>query len=170
MMTRFWVVGALAIGAAALGACSPDTFSAKKSTPPGCGAGAEGIVISGAWVRAIAADRPMSAGYVTLCNASKADDALVKASSPAIATVEIHESSRTPQGVVGMRPVKSIALPAGRPIALAPGGAHLMLIGPLGPLSAGDKIPVTLEFASGKTETLEVEIRDGAANAPEHEH
>lgn len=110
----------------------------------------------------------MSAAYVSLCNAGKADDALVAASSPAVATVEIHESTRTPEGVVGMRPVKNIALPIGRPVALEPGGAHLMLIGLLGPLEAGGTMPLTLEFASGKTQTINIDIRDAAA--PGHEH
>lgn len=163
----------LALSAAALSACSPDVFSGGKHDAPGCGAGADGVlevVVSGAWVRAVSADRPMSAAYLTLCNAGQADTALVAASSPAVATVEIHESTKTPQGVVGMRPLKSIALPAGRPVGLDPGGAHLMLIGLLGPLEAGGVVPLTLEFASGKTMTVEVEIRDGAANAPEHQH
>jgi hypothetical protein len=156
--------------ATALGACSPDAFSGRKTAPPGCGAGADGVVVTDAWVRAVAADRPMSAAYVTLCNADAADDRLVSVSSPAVATVEIHESTRTPQGVVGMRPVKAVALPTGRPVLLEPGGMHLMLIGPLGPLEAGGVVPLTLEFASGKTLTVDAEIRDGAANAPEHEH
>lgn len=156
--------------AAALGACSPDAFRGGKTAPPGCGAGADGVVVTGAWVRAVAADRPMSAAYVTLCNAAAADDQLVSASSPAVATVEIHESTRTPQGVVGMRPVKAVALPTGRPVSLEPGGAHLMLIGLLGPLEAGGVVPLTLVFASGKTLTIDAEVRDGAANAPEHQH
>lgn len=156
--------------AAALGACSPDAFSSRKSTPPGCGEGAQGVVVSGAWVRAVGAGRPMSAAYLTLCNAAAPDDALIAASSPAVATVEIHESTKTPQGVVGMRPVNSVALPAGRPVPFEPGGTHLMLIGLLGPLEAGGVMPLTLEFASGKTQTIDVPVQEGAANAPEHQH
>lgn len=161
---------AAGLAAAALSACSPDAFQGGHGASPGCGAGAEGLVITRAWARAVTADRPMSAAYLTLCNAGQADDALVAVSSPAVATVEIHESTRTSQGVVGMRQVKSLPLPTGRPVALEPGGAHLMLIGLLGPLEAGGVVPVTFEFASGKTQTLDVEIREGAANAPEHEH
>ena len=158
----------LGISALWLAACSPDAFSGGKSAPPGCGAGAEGVVVSHGWVRAVSASQPMSAAYVTLCNAGIADDALVAASSPAVATVEIHESTRTPEGVAGMRPVKNIALPMGRPVALEPGGAHLMLIGLLGPLETGGTMPLTLEFASGKTQTINIDIRDAAA--PGHEH
>jgi copper(I)-binding protein len=48
---------------------------------------------------------------------------------------------------------------AGKTVALAPGGYHLMMMDLKGPLKKGDKVPVTLTFEkAGKVDvTLDVE-------------
>ena len=51
-----------------------------------------------------------------------------------------------------------LALPAGKAVALKPGGYHLMLLDLKRPLKTGDTVPVTLVFegADKKRETVEI--------------
>jgi copper(I)-binding protein len=69
-------------------------------------------------------------------------------------------------GMQHMRPVESIPLPTGTAVALAPGGLHVMLIGIVAPLTPGERVPLTLRFASGAELALEVVVRDGRAATP----
>ena len=77
-----------------------------------------------------------------------------------------------------MRPVAGVDLPARQPVALAPGGYHLMLMDLKEPLVAGRSIALTLSFedAAGvrTRRELQVEVRQappgGAAPAGGHQH
>ena len=70
-----------------------------------------------------------------------------------------------------------LELPAGKPVALKPGGHHLMLLDLKRPLKTGEAVPVTLVFegADKKRETVEikapVKALAGAAGAMgDHKH
>jgi periplasmic copper chaperone A len=45
--------------------------------------------------------------------------------------------------VTKMRPVAGVAIPAGPPVSLAPGGLQIMLVGIEKPLDAGQSFPLT---------------------------
>jgi copper(I)-binding protein len=63
------------------------------------------------------------------------------------ARLEVHEMTMT-GGVMRMRPLSGgLAIPPGQTVALAPGGYHLMLIGPKRPFRLGAQVPATLRFA-----------------------
>jgi hypothetical protein len=72
--------------------------------------------------------------------------------------------------VMRMRPVAGIELPAGKDVALKPGGYHIMLMGIGHQFKQGETIPITLTVrdTNGKTETIEVkaQVRDLTAPAP----
>ena len=99
------------------------------------------------WVKAPPNAAPTAAGYLTVTNHGKAADRLLGGASAAFQSVEPHSMAMS-GGVMRMR-----ALPDGWEIApgatltLAPGGDHLMLVGPKAPLKAGDHIPAVLRFA-----------------------
>ncbi|MBK9180270.1 MAG: copper chaperone PCu(A)C [Acidimicrobiales bacterium] len=63
-------------------------------------------------------------------------------------------------GEMTMRPVESIALPAGEPVALEPGGYHVMLLDLASPLEVGETFDVTLTFETGGEQTVSVEVRE----------
>jgi periplasmic copper chaperone A len=86
--------------------------------------------------------------YVTITNKGKEADALVSASSDAARTVELHKVIHE-GGVMKMRPVQKIALPAGGKIEMKPGGYHFMLMGLKQDLKPGEKVPLTLKFERG---------------------
>jgi copper(I)-binding protein len=66
-------------------------------------------------------------------------------------------------GMMHMQAVDSIALPAGKPVELKPGGYHVMLIGLTRPLKTGGKVPLefVIEDAKGKRSTVaaQAEVR-----------
>ena len=133
---------------------------------------AETVKAANAWVRAPVAGMKAAAAYLELT--SDRNMAVVAAGSPAAGRVEMH-SSTTEGGVMRMRPLSRIDLPAGQTVKLAPGGTHLMLLDLKQTLRPGDKLPLVLSLqpADGSgtsltTVTLEAEIR--AANAPAHNH
>jgi copper(I)-binding protein len=103
-------------------------------------------------------DTGTGAVYVTLRNTGPAPDALVGASSEAAEVVELHETIRDGD-VMRMRPVGKLALPAGGTLTMTPGGLHIMLIHLKRALHSGDRVPLTLTFASGGTLRFEVPVR-----------
>lgn len=64
-------------------------------------------------------------------------------------------------GMMSMRPVSSIELPAGKTVKLEPGGYHIMLIGLVNPLEEGKSIEVTLTFENAPKQTLTAPVRAG---------
>lgn len=88
---------------------------------------------------------------------SSEDAKVVGVASPVAAAVELH-SSAMENGVMQMRALDAIALPAGKPIELKPGGVHVMLMGLARPATAGESFPLvfTIEDKRGKRSRLEV--------------
>ena len=65
-----------------------------------------------------------------------------------------HES-----GMMKMREVEFIELPAGQRVNLGVSGYHLMLNGLKKPLNAGDSVPLTLSIKVGNKPVVQVETR-----------
>jgi copper(I)-binding protein len=117
---------------------------------------ADPVTISHAWVRATAPGQDVGAAYMQLTSASNLT--LTKAESPAAESVEIH-SMTMKEGIMEMRMLDKLTLPAGKPVKLEPGGFHLMLFDLRQPLKAGEKVPFTLHFkdAAGKSTVMKIE-------------
>lgn len=135
---------------------------------------ASDIAVKNAWARATAPGQKVGAVYLEITSATAAR--LVKADSPAAATVELHAMAMK-NGVMEMRRLDGLELQAGKTASLAPGGNHIMLIGLKKPLKEGDKIAVTLtvEKAPKVQEKLEVtaEVKSmvtGMSGAMQHHH
>jgi len=126
--------------------------------------------VKDAWVRAPAPGQNVAGVYMEIV--SRADSVLVAVASPAAARAEMHSTTQE-AGVMKMRPLEKIELPAGKAVKLAPGGLHVMLIGLKQPLKRGDKVPVTLTVlrpAAGSQSvfTVRAEVRDADAGAHQH--
>lgn len=133
-------------------------------------AGAEGVKVANAWARATAPGQTTGVVYLELTSDTNA--ALVAAGTPLAQRAELHSMS-TEGGIMRMRPLARIELPAGKTVKLAPSGVHLMLIDLKQPLKAGDKLPLVLSVQSSGTSLtmlkIEAEVRD-AAGTPAHSH
>ena len=130
---------------------------------------AEPVSISNAWVRVPAPGQKVAGAYMDLVSPGAA--AVAGAASPAAARVELHSTSMD-GGVMKMRPVETIALPAGKPVRLAPGGLHLMLVDLRQPLKEGDRVPITLSIRRGDATTevkVEAPVR-ATAGGSAHKH
>jgi hypothetical protein len=115
-----------------------------------------GVTATNVWVRGTVPVQRATGAFATLT--SSEDAKLVEVKSPAAKIVEIHTMDMT-SGIMRMHAVDSIALPAGKPVALAPGGYHVMMIGLVKPLTVGEKVPLTfvVEDSKGKRTSLEVQ-------------
>jgi hypothetical protein len=63
-------------------------------------------------------------------------------------------------GMMSMKQVDAVPVPAGETVELKPGGYHVMLIGLTKDLSAGDTLDVTLTFEPGGTVDVSAEVRE----------
>ena len=112
------------------------------------------VTVKDAWVRGTVPAQTSTGAFMTLT--SSADANLVAASSPIAKTVEIHESMMH-GSTAHMHAVEAVPLPAGKAVAMKPGGHHVMLMGITRPLKPGDTVPITLTIEEkGKRSTLEV--------------
>lgn len=143
------------------------------AVPVAAGEVESSVKVANAWVRAPAPGQKTAGAYVELT--SGRDAALVAAGSPAAARVEMHSSS-VEGGVMRMRALSRVDLPAGQTVRLAPGGNHLMLVDLKRPLKPGDIVALTLSVQpSGATAgtsltTVNVEAEVRAADNTPHKH
>jgi hypothetical protein len=119
---------------------------------------ARGVVVSEAWTRATPPGVTVGAGYLVIANGSSRDDELLSVSTPAAGRVEIHTSFMQ-DGIMRMRPLTSVRLPAQGLLRFEPGGVHLMLIDLRAPLEAGGSVPVTLEFRRAGAVRARLQVR-----------
>lgn len=93
---------------------------------------------------------------VDLSITSKQAATLVGFSSPACKTAELHSMTHE-GGMMKMREVKEVALPAGKRVSLGESGYHLMLIGLKAPLKEGEAVPLTLNFRLANKRVVKIE-------------
>lgn len=122
---------------------------------------AANVKVTNVWMRATAPGQQVAGAYMDI--ASPVNATLIKIQSPAAGRMEIHLMQMN-HGVMEMREVKTLALPKGKTVKLAPGGFHLMLFDFKQPFKAGEMVPIKLfiETADKKQETVNVvaEVRD----------
>jgi copper(I)-binding protein len=119
---------------------------------------AELIVVQAPYVRAVPPGVPNSASYMVLLNNDNRDHALVGVESPVAKVLELHAHTMQ-DGMMQMRRVGKIELPAGATIGLQPGGLHVMLIGLQQKLVPGEEVPITLLFEDGSKQQIDVPVR-----------
>ena len=132
------------------------------------------VTVSEPWVRATVLQQKATGAFMQL----KAEQSmrLVAAKSPVAGVVEIHEMAMD-NGVMKMRQVAGIEIPAGQTLALKPGSYHVMLLDLKQQVKDGDTVPITLEFVSldNKKHTMEINapvrpLNASAAPVADHKH
>ena len=121
------------------------------------------VAISNAWARGTPGGAQIGAAYLTV--QSPTADRLTGLSTPAAQKAELHTMTMD-NGIMKMRPLDGLDLPAGQPVTLKPGGTHIMLMGLKAPLQAGQSFPMTLQFAKGGAKEVNVEIEKPGAMGP----
>ena len=131
-----------------LGACSAAAETAAAA-----------VVVGDPHVREVLPGQSNSASFMTLENVSDQDHSLRGAESPSAQAVELHTHTMQ-DGMMRMRPVGQVPLPARETVRFEPGGLHLMWIGLAQPLRAGQEVPLTLVFEDGSRLELRVPVRE----------
>lgn len=158
-MTMRWRAAIAAV--VFLAGCGQQQASAPAA--PEAAVAAPSVALSDAWAAATPNAARVAAGYVTLTNNGAAEDTLVSATSPRAARVEIHEMAME-GGMMNMRAVTGgVPLTPGTPVALAPGGLHIMFMDITAPFVDGETVPVTLTFANAPPVTLDFPVRPRTA-------
>jgi hypothetical protein len=116
--------------------------------------------IDRAWIREAPPGAPAMAGFMAIEGGSR-DLEIVAARSADFGRIEIHEML-TEDGVMKMRPIERLEVPAGARLTLASGAEHLMLFEAKRPLVAGDKVTITLEFSRGDPIDIEFAVAKAA--------
>lgn len=125
------------------------------------------IQIGHIWARATAKGAEAGSVYVPLLNKGKTDDALVSVTTPAAESAMLHET-KTVDGVSRMTALDTIVLPAGKPVAMRPGGKHIMLMGLKQQLVEGQSFPLTLKFQHAGEATVSVMVHGAGAKGGDH--
>jgi copper(I)-binding protein len=131
---------------------------------------AANLKVEDAWARATAPGQPVGGAFMKLTSDANAE--LIGASSPVAGTTQVH-LMKMQDGMMIMREMKSLPLPKGKTVELAPGGYHIMLMDLKQPLKAGESVPITLKLKSGKkvqNVDVNVDVHDMMMGEEDHHH
>jgi copper(I)-binding protein len=119
--------------------------------------GAMSIDISRPWARASSHGEPRAGGFFTVTNKAAEVDRLIGAASPAATKIEI-QGIKVVGAFITMKTLEQgLRLPPDTAITLRPRGYHL-LMDLTGPLTQGQRVPVTLTFEKAGTRQVELVV------------
>lgn len=95
--------------------------------------------------------------YGSLANAGDAPLTVTGIEAAGFASAMIHETVTT-NGVVTMRHRMSLPIAPGETVVFAPGGFHIMLMGPTAPVPAGATISGVFRMEDGSAVTFEASV------------
>ncbi|WP_325894582.1 copper chaperone PCu(A)C [Grimontia sp. NTOU-MAR1] len=116
------------------------------------------VEVSKPYARATPPHAPNSAAFMMLKNSGDESVSLVKAATPVAKKVELHTHTMD-GGMMKMRQVENIEIPANGMSELKPGGLHIMLFGLQNPLKEGETLTLTLSFSDGTKVTKNIPVK-----------
>ncbi len=119
---------------------------------------ADQVRVDDARARAMPPGAPNSGAFMVFHNTGSVDARLVSAQADVSGSVELHTHGEE-DGMMKMREIPEIVVPAGETVVLKPGGLHVMFIGLKAPLEAGQSFPLTLSFSDGSTQQITVPVK-----------
>jgi periplasmic copper chaperone A len=123
------------------------------------------LVMEQPWAPATPKGAPVAAGYLTIRNNGESADKLMGGSADFADAVQIHVMSSV-GGIMKMRQVDGLDIPAKGSVALKPSGYHLMFQGLKQPLVAGQSVKVTLTFEHAGAAPVEFKVGRVGATKP----
>lgn len=125
---------------------------------------AQTVDVKDAWVRAAVPGQSGTGAFMSITARDGAK--LVGLSSPVAGVAEVHEM-KMDNDVMRMRAIPVLDLPAGKTVALKPGGYHVMLMELKQALPQGSTVPLTLILRNAKGQESKVALKlPVAASAP----
>lgn len=120
-------------------------------------AGAAGLTADNAWARASMGAGTTGAVFLELHNTGGEPLRIVSAATPLAEKAELHTHIMN-EGVMQMRQVEALDVPAGGTVVLQPGGDHVMLFGMKRLLKEGETFELMLTSDSGEEVTIPVTV------------
>jgi copper(I)-binding protein len=118
---------------------------------------ADAVDVKNAWIRTSVQGQKATGAFMTIT--SQDGTRLVGVSTPVAGTSEIHEM-KMDGDVMKMRALNGgLELPAGKAVALKPGGYHVMLMDLRAALPKDSTVPLTLVFKDAKGVESKLEIK-----------
>lgn len=137
---RPWVVAAFCMAFTGLGHAAGDP-----------------VRVEHARIRWLPGNLPL-AGYFDLSNTGQHPLTLTGASSDAFGGVMMHRTIHS-GGEAAMEQAHDLKVSPGQAIHFAPDGYHLMLMNRTRVLAVGDKVPISLKFAGGRSMDVTFTVR-----------
>lgn len=155
MVTILSIVGMSGLTACGNDASSSDTTAMAVPSQPE-------ITVTGQWARQSPMATDMGAAYLVIN--SNMDDELIGAlvDTSIAGMTQVHETIMGEGDSMKMQEVEKIAIRAGTPTELKPGGYHVMLMNLVKPLELGTEISVTLTFARAGDVVITVPVLEEA--------
>ena len=161
-MLALTIVGLLLAACVATMPMAPAAAPMKPAPQPEPGK----VTVVDVRVRAAPLEGGNTAGFMTVLNGLDKSVRLTGVTGDVAAAIELHETIND-NGIMKMEPrPDGFAIPAGGSLELAPGGKHVMIMGLVKPLAAGDTVDLTLNFDNGEQIALKVPVLDVAATMP----
>jgi copper(I)-binding protein len=126
-------------------------------------AAACGLQVTSAWIREAPPSATALAAYATLTNSGNETLTITSVSAPVAALAQLHETTLK-DGMVLMRMLSSLTIPAGGTMTLTPGGKHLMLTGIKGLPKAGEQVTIAFTDATGCVTHADFKVRSTNSN------
>ncbi|NQW02023.1 MAG: copper chaperone PCu(A)C [Rhodospirillales bacterium] len=123
------------------------------------------LTVHSIWARPTAPSAKTGAAYFVIENNGTADDVLTGVTGSISGKTEIHQTTMD-GGIMKMRHVGRVDIPAGGSAMLAPGGFHIMFMGLHGPIKVGDQFPLTLTFEKNGSVEITVTGMKAASQKP----
>jgi periplasmic copper chaperone A len=124
------------------------------------------LTVADPWARATPGAAKTGAAYLTVRNAGAQADRIVSAAaSGTAARAELHTHLHE-NGVMKMRHVDAVEVPAGGEAVFVPGQLHIMLMGLEKALKPGDSFELTLTFEKAGAVTVTVPVLTVGAMGP----
>ena len=122
------------------------------------------VAVANAWIREADPGANALAGYMTLVNIGSEPVSLVRIESDAFEKIEMHEMMVV-NDLPRMRSASPLNVPAGSQTQFAPGGKHMMMMGPRQRLTPGQQINITLIFDSGRVQAVSAKVARAAPSS-----
>jgi copper(I)-binding protein len=146
------IIATLAVTAA------PFMLAACTDPPP--------LYVDGAWIRLSANPDSPSAGYFTV-HGGAVPVQLRGVLSDRVQRIEMHESMAGKGGMMEMKPIDAVDIPAEKLVAFAPGGKHLMMFRVNAREARNGAIPLTFLFSNGDRIMVDAVLQNAGGAAPD---
>ncbi|QYJ79443.1 copper chaperone PCu(A)C [Shewanella acanthi] len=127
------------------------------------------VIMTEGHVRAMPETVPNTAAYFTLENHSDKAVNLTGVSTSVAKSAMLHTIIEE-QGMVKMRHVDALGIPAHGKLTLSPTGEHVMLLGLTAPLTLNQKVELQLQFDDGEHLTISLPVLKQAEQAKTQAH